>query len=92
MIHIYVDVKDILKIQEGNTWKSPMLMTASHEKQYVCQTECVVLLFNYEKQHQSGKRNSSQVFEAIASKTDREQEELFNHYVQKYVHLSSEAQ
>lgn len=85
-------MKDILKTQEGNTWKSPVLMGPSHERQYVCQTECVVLQFGYHKPNGGANRNSSQVFDGLASKTDRDQEELFNTYVQKYVHLRPETQ
>ena len=77
----YVEDKDLLKVNDGNSWRGPARIEGRAERRYICQTECILMEFRFEEQP----ADTKSVVQGFSSKKDRDSEELYNQYISKYI-------
>lgn len=80
-VFTYVEEKDLLKKSGENCWKGPCVIEAKTDRKYICQNEVVLVHFGFNERF----KEKMEILEGFSSKKDRDNEELYVQYVQKYV-------
>ncbi len=77
----YIEDKDLLKVTDGNVWKGPAAIPTRPDKRYVCQTDCIIIHIGYGEESQ----DKMQILEGFSNKKDRDREQQYQDYVDKYI-------
>lgn len=85
-VFTYVEEKDLLKKEGENCWKGPSVIEAKTDRKYICQSEVVLVHFGFNEKS----KEKMEILEGFSSKKDRDNEELYALYVQKYVKYGGE--
>ena len=68
-------------MNDGNAWKGPCPIEARSDSKYICQSECVLLVFGFRE----AARESIKILEGFSNKKDRDSEQQYSEYLSKYV-------
>lgn len=81
----HVEEKDLLKLTNDCVWRGPVDIKKQQDKKYVCQSDCVLLQFGYKEVP----KERTKILEGFSSKKDRDSDQLYVDFVEKYIRPQS---